>query len=272
METNVIWNIDCHDKMEELIKDETNWGKIDLCVTDPPYDVDYDEKSTHLAALGKSSTIDKIRANNPEFDKNKLKLWENRREYFENYGTKQMDRDKNYHEKAPEYDRFSKMLYLLMRNDSHIYIWCSEHQAFKWKDIMERNGFTFNQILIWCKNRSTFDITRQLKYAYKHEVCMFFRKGYHKLNEYGETVMHYNVYQQMDHPTMKPLEMIKYQVRMSSNVGDLVFDPFMGSGTAAVAALQLNRRFIGCEISPHFHEMCLKRIANEGKIKQATLV
>lgn len=272
MQENTIYNNDCHDKMAEWVSDERNWGRIDLCVTDPPYDVDYDEKSTHYSDLGISKNVENIRKNNPGFDKHKLKLWENRRKYLEQNSNKQIDRDKNYHDKAPEYNKFSKWLYLLMKNDSHVYIWCSEPQAFIWRDMMERNGFIFNQILVWCKNRSTFDITRKLKYAYKHEVCMFFRKGYRKLNEYGETILHYDVYQSMDHPTMKPLEMIKYQVRMSSDPGDLVFDPFMGSGTLAVAALQLGRRYIGCEISPHFHKMCLDRISKEGVIKQRILI
>jgi DNA modification methylase len=43
-----------------------------------------------------------------------------------------------------------------------------------------------------------------------------------------------------------------------SNPGDVVLDPFAGSGTTGVEALKLGRRFIGCEISPEYHEMCMQ--------------
>ena len=52
------------------------------------------------------------------------------------------------------------------------------------------------------------------------------------------------------YPTQKPLALLERIVSASSNPGDLVFDPFMGSGTTLVAAKRLRRRYGGCDVSP----------------------
>ena len=62
------------------------------------------------------------------------------------------------------------------------------------------------------------------------------------------------------HPTQKPLDLIKYLVLTYSKEGDTVFDPFMGSGTTAVACKELNRNFIGCEIESKYCEIAEKRL------------
>lgn len=62
------------------------------------------------------------------------------------------------------------------------------------------------------------------------------------------------------HPTEKPLEIIEKLILTASNEGDLIFDPFMGSGTTAVACKELNRNFIGCEIEAKYCEIAEKRL------------
>jgi DNA modification methylase len=61
------------------------------------------------------------------------------------------------------------------------------------------------------------------------------------------------------HPTQKP-ELLMRQLIQSTHPGDLILDPFMGSGTTGVAAVQLGRRFIGIEIDPGYFEIATKRI------------
>jgi DNA modification methylase len=58
----------------------------------------------------------------------------------------------------------------------------------------------------------------------------------------------------------KPEKLIERIVKASSNVGDLVFDPFSGSGTTAAVCKKLNRNFIGAEINPEYHKMSLDRL------------
>ncbi|AKT91692.1 DNA-methyltransferase [Campylobacter gracilis] len=62
------------------------------------------------------------------------------------------------------------------------------------------------------------------------------------------------------HPTEKPLEIIEKLILTASNEGDLIFDPFMGSGTTAAACKELNRNFIGCEIESKYCEIAEKRL------------
>lgn len=63
-----------------------------------------------------------------------------------------------------------------------------------------------------------------------------------------------------EHPTQKPVKLIEQFVLDFSNPGELIFDPFMGSGTTGVAALKLGRRFVGIEKDPHYFEVACSRI------------
>ena len=62
------------------------------------------------------------------------------------------------------------------------------------------------------------------------------------------------------HEAQKPLELIEYLIKLTTKKGQIVLDPFMGSGTTAVAAANLDRRYIGFEANPEFHSKSLERI------------
>jgi site-specific DNA-methyltransferase (adenine-specific) len=62
------------------------------------------------------------------------------------------------------------------------------------------------------------------------------------------------------HPTQKPLKLVRRALLASTCEGDLVFDPFCGSGTTAVAAKELNRYFVGTELEKEFCELAGRRI------------
>ena len=66
--------------------------------------------------------------------------------------------------------------------------------------------------------------------------------------------------ERLDHPTQKPLYIIERLIEIHSNQEDMVFDPFVGSGTTAVAALKLGRHFYGCDINPEYVKMANERI------------
>ena len=65
------------------------------------------------------------------------------------------------------------------------------------------------------------------------------------------------------HPTQKPLALLERCILAASNIGDLVFDPFAGSGTTGAAALKHGRRFCGCEKEEEFFELAKKRLKND---------
>ena len=62
------------------------------------------------------------------------------------------------------------------------------------------------------------------------------------------------------HEAQKPLKLIKYLIKLTTQEGQVILDPFMGSGTTAVAAVDLNRRYIGFEANSEFHSKSLERI------------
>ncbi len=65
------------------------------------------------------------------------------------------------------------------------------------------------------------------------------------------------------HPAQKPLALIERILLASSSEGDLVLDPFLGSGTSALAALRLSRRIIGCEMSLESASLSLTRLCSD---------
>lgn len=72
------------------------------------------------------------------------------------------------------------------------------------------------------------------------------------------------------HPTQKPLWLVKRCIECSSNPGDIILDPFMGSGTTAVAAVQTGRHYIGFEKDPGYYEKLTDRVKKATKVKRAT--
>jgi len=65
-----------------------------------------------------------------------------------------------------------------------------------------------------------------------------------------------------NHPTQKPVKVLKHIIQIATNPNDLIFDPFMGVGSSGVAALQLNREFLGFEINAEYFEAAKKRLHN----------
>lgn len=73
------------------------------------------------------------------------------------------------------------------------------------------------------------------------------------------------ILRQNTHPTVKPISLFKYLITMGSREGDLVLDPFMGSGTTAIACEQIARDWIGIEKIPEYVEVFKARLANYRK-------
>ncbi len=67
------------------------------------------------------------------------------------------------------------------------------------------------------------------------------------------------------HPTQKPLRLVRRALLASTGEGDLIFDPFSGSGTTGVAAKELNRAFVGAELEEEFAGLAARRVAATGR-------
>lgn len=83
-----------------------------------------------------------------------------------------------------------------------------------------------------------------------------------KYTNYPNNILYFDCEKKYVHPTQKPLELMKYLVLTYSNIGDMVLDSCMGSGTTGVACKELNRDFIGIEIDKKYFDIAEQRINN----------
>lgn len=81
-----------------------------------------------------------------------------------------------------------------------------------------------------------------------------------KSSVYHNGTTRYGYFGPSNHPTEKPVTLVCQLIKDFSDNGDLVIDPFMGSGTTGVACVQMGRKFIGIEIDPGYFEIACKRI------------
>lgn len=72
------------------------------------------------------------------------------------------------------------------------------------------------------------------------------------------------------HSSQKPIALLEHLIKTYTNEGDTVLDFCMGSGSTGVAALNLNRAFIGCELDPNYFDIAAKRISDAVKQKEAS--
>lgn len=77
--------------------------------------------------------------------------------------------------------------------------------------------------------------------------------------------------ERVGHPTQKPIKLMDRIVSMTTNKGDVVLDPFMGSGTTAIACMNTNRNYIGFELDKEYHKLSEKRISDHIKSKDKSI-
>jgi site-specific DNA-methyltransferase (adenine-specific) len=85
--------------------------------------------------------------------------------------------------------------------------------------------------------------------------------GYNPKDLWSVSRLHREHAERVDHPTQKPLEIIERMLKASCPPDGVVLDPFMGSGTTALAARRLGRRFVGFELNPDYCEVIRQRLA-----------
>ena len=140
-----------------------------------------------------------------------------------------------------------------------IYIFCSTEQISYIRNFFEENELS-TRILIWSKT-NPIPIGSQHTWLSSIETCIFARKPLSTFNgSYKKAVLEFPSGSSKFHPTQKPLQLFKELILTSTNVGDLVLDPCLGSGTTAVACKELKRNFIGFDINPNYIETAIKRI------------
>jgi len=228
LQTDIIYNEDCLEGLK-CIPDKS----IDLIVTDPPYLI------SNTKAGGKSSLAKSIQPMNDMLLNNNL--------------TNEFDKSI-----LPELVRVLKTI--------NLYIWCNHKQIFGYLNYFVGELKCLFDILVWQKTNAMPLFNN--KYLTDKEYCLYFRKGgfcQPESYEKAKTVFHQPINikdkKLWGCPTIKPLNIIETLIQNSSREGDIVLDPFIGSGTTAVAAMKNNRRYIGFENNPEYFNVACSRIA-----------
>lgn len=213
----------CGDSTKEDVKTLMNDIKVNLFITDPPYNVDYEGKT-----------------------KDNLKIMN--------------DKMENANFKAFLIDAF-KNADSVMNEGAAFYIWHADSEGFNFRSACTEIGWTIRQCLIW--NKNSMVMGRQ-DYQWKHEPCLYGWKDGAAHNWYSDrkqtTVLEFNKPSKNElHPTMKPIDLISYQIQNSSKQNDKVLDLFGGSGSTLIACEQLNRSCYMMELDPKYVDVIIDR-------------
>lgn len=226
MIVDCIHNMDCIEGLREIPD-----GSVDLIVTDPPY---YFSRTEGAGIYGKT------------------------RPYYKEL--------KNLASGIS-----NEMLDVLCQKMKavNIYIWCNKAMLRQLFDYFEdRNCLT--ELLTWhksnpipaCCNKYLSD-TEYLFFAKDKGVKIY--GSYETKRKWYVSDLNTKDKNKYNHPTIKPLNIIKNIIINSSRKGDIVLDPFMGSGTTAVACKLTGRHYIGFEIDSEYHRISLDRINSTGR-------
>ena len=162
-------------------------------------------------------------------------------------------------------NEYLEEMYRVMKTPN-IYLWCNKEQVPQYLDFFHKEKGCNFDILTWHKTNPTPLCGNT--YLPDTEYCLFFRKNAKLLGRYATkhrywlTTTNKVDKDKYDHPTVKPQHIIENLIENSSKPGDVVLDPFMGSGTTGAAAVKMGRSFAGYEWDPKFYKTAVDRICS----------
>ena len=142
-----------------------------------------------------------------------------------------------------------------------IYIYCGTEQVSNIRKLLIQNKMSI-RLIIWEKSNPS-PMNGDKIWLSGIECCVYgkFPKATFNLH-CKNTVLRYPCGRSKIHPTQKPLKMFEDLILASSNEGDTILDPFIGSGTTAIACINTNRNFIGVEKDEHYFNLANERLKN----------
>src|SRR5687767_913031 len=150
--------------------------------------------------------------------------------------------------------------YRVLKRDTHFYLLCDTETMFVAKPLAEAAGFRFWKPLVWDK----CSIGMGYHYRTRYEFILFFEKGKRRLNDLGIADVIAVPRIRNGYPAEKPAEVAEVLIGQSSQPGDVVADPFMGSASVGVAAIRTGRRFIGNDLNPEAVRVAAQRLGESG--------
>lgn len=275
MELNKIYLGDAY----ELIKQIPD-KSIDLIVTDPPYEFVIGGNGHSPIAQRKASSKDDIYNLDTKLTKKSIVtgggcFGTKQRDYYSEFSETDVSKQRQEYLDYVDNNNNTKFIsegisneilkeFVRVMKKGNIYIFCNKNQLRQYFDFFDDLGWNLD-LLVW--NKTNCIPTINNTYLANLEYCVFARESGTPL--YGSYETKSKCYtsscnkKDKDlflHPTIKPLPFIKNLIINSSQENQVVLDPFMGSGTTAVACKELNRQYIGFELNPKFYEIANDRL------------
>lgn len=148
----------------------------------------------------------------------------------------------------------------------NIFIWCSKEQIVDilnyWTNSKDKINF---EILVWAKDNPTPLCNNTWLPDIEH--CLYFREkgvklndGYENKSKWYSSPINKRDKDLFEHPTIKPLNLVKRHLLHTTQPNDIVADFFLGSGTTAVACKEIDRQFIGFELEKKWYDIAVDRL------------
>jgi site-specific DNA-methyltransferase (adenine-specific) len=153
-----------------------------------------------------------------------------------------------------------EQVFRVLKPNTHFYLYCDAETMFVAKPEAEKVGFRFWKPLVWDKRT----IGMGYHYRARYEFILFFEKGKRKLNDLGiaDVISVPRIHR--GYPAEKPAAVSEILIGQSSEPGEIVADPFMGSGSVGVGAARLGRRFLGTDVNPEAVRLSERRLLEFG--------
>ena len=203
-------------------------SSVDLVITDPPY-----ESLEKHRAIGTTTRLKHSKASSNDW----FSIFPNAR-----------------------FPELFAEIYRVLAKDTHFYLFCDPETMFVAKPLAEQAGFKFWKPLIWDKKK----IGMGYHFRARYECVLFFEKGKRKLADLGIADIIESSRIVGGYPAEKPPEVSEVLVKQSSVVGELVIDPFMGSGSVGVAAMRNARMFRGNDLCEEAIGITRSRLVEAG--------
>ncbi len=203
---------------------------VDLIVTDPAY-----SGMNQMLKLGRGKIIGKYSEKGD--------------------GQKWFD---EFHDTEQNYNIFLKECYRILKKDRHIYIMFDSFSLLSLAPLI-RKVFDVKNIIVWDK----LNIGLGHYFRRRHEFIVFASKGKRPINSKSfPDIWRIKRITQSKYPTQKPVEIFEMMIAASAENDFTVADPFLGSGSSAIASIKRNCNFIGCDISLASIQASANRIRN----------
>lgn len=258
-DVDVIYNQDCIAGMKTL-PDEC----VDLIVTDCPYKiiaggVTIEQRKDEVSGIFQKRAIsDGSRLGNKWLKKNAddIPCAVRQGKMFEH-------NDLAFADWLPE-------VFRILKPGCHCYIMINGRNLKELQTEAEKVGFKYVNLLAWKKN----NLTPNKYYMQQMEFILLLRKGRARnINNMGTSncLEIPNIIGKKKHPTEKPVELMKIFIENSSDVNDVVLDPFFGCGSTLIAAVQANRHYLGYEIDPIFFDVACNWLDDVEQERERTI-